>query len=57
VQAYDPKADRWRLLAPIPMERHANATAVADGLLHMFGDATGCGANGITADNLILTLP
>jgi N-acetylneuraminic acid mutarotase len=57
VQAYDPKTDRWRLLSPIPVERHANAAAVAGNRLFMFGGATGCGANGIVADNLVLTLP
>ena len=57
VQAYDPKTDRWRLLTPIPVERHANAAAVAADRLFMFGGATGCGANGIVADNLTLTLP
>ena len=45
VQAYDPKTDRWRLLAPMPVERHrANAAAVAGGKLYMFGGANACGA-------------
>jgi N-acetylneuraminic acid mutarotase len=57
VQAYDPKTDRWRLLAPYPVERHAQAAAVAGGKLYSFGGAVGCGANNIVGDNLVFQLP
>jgi N-acetylneuraminic acid mutarotase len=57
VQAYDPKTDRWRLLAPIPVGRHAQAAAVAGNQLYMIGGSTGCGAEGLLADNLVFTLP
>jgi N-acetylneuraminic acid mutarotase len=56
VQAYDPRTDRWRLLAPIPVARHAQAAAVAGGRLYMIGGSTGCGAEGLLADNLVFTL-
>jgi hypothetical protein len=57
VQAYDPKTDRWRLLAPIPVERHAQAAAVAGDKVYMIGGSTGCGAEDLLADNLVFTLP
>jgi N-acetylneuraminic acid mutarotase len=57
VQAYDPKTDKWRLLGPYPVERHAQAAAVAGDRLYSFGGATGCGATGIVADNLVFQLP
>ena len=57
VQAYDPKTDRWRLLAPLPVGRHANTAAVAADKLYMIGGSTGCGAEGLLADNLVFTLP
>jgi hypothetical protein len=52
VEACDPKTDSWRLLTPIPAERHANAAAVANGKPDMFGGALGCGADRIVPDNL-----
>jgi N-acetylneuraminic acid mutarotase len=57
IQAYDPKADRWRLLAPYPVERHAQAAAVAGDKLYSIGGAVGCGANNLVADNLVFQLP
>ena len=43
--------------APIPVERHAQAAAVASNKVYMIGGSTGCGAEGLLADNLVFTLP
>ena len=41
----------------MPVERHAQAAAVAGDKLYSFGGAIGCGANNIVADNLVFALP
>jgi N-acetylneuraminic acid mutarotase len=56
-QGYDPKMDRWISFAEMPVARHAQAAAVAGDKLYMIGGSTGCGAEGLVADNLVFTLP
>jgi N-acetylneuraminic acid mutarotase len=57
VTAYDPEADRWMTLAPLPGGRHAFAAATVGHVAYFAAGARACGDNGYTADLLTLALP
>jgi hypothetical protein len=42
-EAYDPKLDAWRALAPLAMARHGLGAASIDGKIYVVGGATGAG--------------
>jgi hypothetical protein len=56
-EAYDPKTGRWTRYAPLPVAKHAQAAVTVGDNLYMIGGSTGCGAEGLVADNSVFTLP
>ncbi|MCD6075247.1 MAG: hypothetical protein K0Q70_2130, partial [Rhodospirillales bacterium] len=50
-EAYDPKTDTWRTLAPMSVPRHGTGAAVIDGVFYMPGGATGRGGGPRVATN------
>ena len=57
VQAYDPKRDRWRMLARGPEGRAGNGGPGGATKSIAIGGSIGCGAEGLLADNLVFTIP
>ncbi|HEY7300120.1 MAG TPA: kelch repeat-containing protein [Xanthobacteraceae bacterium] len=56
-EAYDPKGNAWRKLAPLPIGRHGFAAAAIGNTLYVLGGSTACGSGGKVADNLAFVLP
>jgi N-acetylneuraminic acid mutarotase len=56
VEAYDPKTDRWSVLAPLPEGRHAFGAATVGDAAYFIGGTTTCGG-GYSDDVLAFTLP
>jgi N-acetylneuraminic acid mutarotase len=56
-EAYDPKTNTWRLMAPLPTGRHGFAAAAVGNTLYFLGGSTECGSSGKLDDNLAFTLP
>jgi N-acetylneuraminic acid mutarotase len=56
-EAYDPKSDKWRKLAALPVGRHGFAAASVGNTLYFLGGSTECGSGGRLNDNLAFTLP
>ncbi len=56
-EAYDPKSDKWRRLANLPVGRHGFAAASVGNTLYYLGGSTECGSGGRLNENLAFTLP
>ena len=56
LEAYDPKTDKWLMLAPLPQGRHAFGAATVGGVAYFAGGTTTCGG-GNDAKLLAFTLP
>ena len=56
-EAYHPKTNTWRKLAPLPSGRHGFAAAPVGNTLYVLGGSTACGSGGKVADNLTFVLP
>jgi N-acetylneuraminic acid mutarotase len=56
-EAYDPKTNSWRKLAPLPSGRHGFAAATVGNALYFLGGSTECGSGGKLAETLAFTLP
>lgn len=54
VTAYDPKAEAWETLTPLPMGRHAFGAATLDAVAYFAGGALLCGGGATTNDLLAL---
>jgi N-acetylneuraminic acid mutarotase len=56
VDAYDPRADSWAALTPLPQGRHAFGAATVAGVAYFAGGSLVCGGGVTTTDLLALTL-
>jgi N-acetylneuraminic acid mutarotase len=56
-EAYDPKSNTWRKLAPLPTTRHGFAAAAVGDTLYVLGGSMPCGGGGKLNDNFAFTLP
>ena len=56
-EVYDPAANRWTALAPLPIGRHAGAALTVGDQAFVLGGNNGCGANRAARDILSFRLP
>jgi N-acetylneuraminic acid mutarotase len=56
-EVYDPAANRWTALPPLPEGRHAGAAVVVGDQAYVLGGNNGCGANRAATDVLTFRLP
>jgi N-acetylneuraminic acid mutarotase len=56
-EAYDPKSNSWRALAPMPHGRHATSAAVAGDKMYMAAGSLKPGAGEVTNQLIVFTLP
>jgi N-acetylneuraminic acid mutarotase len=57
LEIYDPAADRWTQLPPMPAARHAAATVAVADELYIIGGSGGCGGDNPSRETTALTLP
>ena len=56
-EAYDPKSNSWRALAPMPHGRHATSAAVAGDKMYMAAGSLKPGSGEVTNQLIVFTLP
>jgi N-acetylneuraminic acid mutarotase len=56
-EAFDPKANSWRTLAPMPAGRHATAAAVLGDSVYLAGGSLRPGAGQVTDQTIVFTMP
>jgi len=56
-EAYDPKANAWRTLAPMPAGRHAAGAALVGDAVHVVAGSLLPGSGQVTDQNIVFNLP
>jgi N-acetylneuraminic acid mutarotase len=56
-EAYDPKTNKWRTLAPLPVGRHGFGAAATSQHAYFAGGSLGCGGGPRSDELLIFSLP
>jgi hypothetical protein len=56
-EAFDPKANAWRTLAPMPAGRHATAAAVLGDGVYLAAGSLRPGSGQVTDQTIVFTMP